>query len=72
MLRLQSEKVNGGDVGFDLEQLNGRVDKLKDKNDVYSFEFAMFELIISMPGVDMETHRHEINLTTLSLNQSQD
>lgn len=45
--------------------------QLTDKSDVYSFGVVLIELISSMPAVDMNRHRHEINLANLAINKIQ-
>ncbi|KAL8470760.1 hypothetical protein ACS0TY_033360 [Phlomoides rotata] len=45
--------------------------QLTDKSDVYSFGVVLVELISSMPAVDMDRHRHEINLANLALDRIQ-
>ncbi|KAL8470776.1 hypothetical protein ACS0TY_033376 [Phlomoides rotata] len=45
--------------------------QLTDKSDVYSFGVVLIELISSMPAVDINRHRHEINLANLALNRIQ-
>ncbi|KAI3892980.1 hypothetical protein MKX03_019445 [Papaver bracteatum] len=43
--------------------------QLTDKSDVYSFGVVLCELISSKPAVDINRHRHEINLSTMALNK---
>ncbi|XP_042501010.1 LEAF RUST 10 DISEASE-RESISTANCE LOCUS RECEPTOR-LIKE PROTEIN KINASE-like 1.2 isoform X5 [Macadamia integrifolia] len=43
--------------------------QLTDKSDVYSFGVVLIELISSMPAVDINRHRHEINLSNLAINK---
>ncbi|XP_025014508.2 LEAF RUST 10 DISEASE-RESISTANCE LOCUS RECEPTOR-LIKE PROTEIN KINASE-like 1.1 isoform X2 [Ricinus communis] len=45
--------------------------QLTDKSDVYSFGVVLIELISSMPAVDINRHRHEINLANLAVNKIQ-
>ncbi|XP_043700156.1 LEAF RUST 10 DISEASE-RESISTANCE LOCUS RECEPTOR-LIKE PROTEIN KINASE-like 1.2 [Telopea speciosissima] len=45
--------------------------QLTDKSDVYSFGVVLIELISSMPAVDINRHRHEINLSNLAINKIQ-
>ncbi|PSR91137.1 Leaf rust 10 disease-resistance locus receptor-like protein kinase [Actinidia chinensis var. chinensis] len=46
--------------------------QLTDKSDVYSFGVVLIELISSMPAVDINRNRHEINLANLAINRIQD
>ncbi|XP_058091445.1 LEAF RUST 10 DISEASE-RESISTANCE LOCUS RECEPTOR-LIKE PROTEIN KINASE-like 1.1 [Magnolia sinica] len=41
--------------------------QLTDKSDVYSFGVVLIELISSMPAVDINRHRHEINLASMAI-----
>ncbi|XP_019164702.1 PREDICTED: LEAF RUST 10 DISEASE-RESISTANCE LOCUS RECEPTOR-LIKE PROTEIN KINASE-like 1.1 [Ipomoea nil] len=41
--------------------------QLTDKSDVYSFGVVLIELVSSMPAVDINRHRDEINLSDLAL-----
>ncbi|KAJ0095611.1 hypothetical protein Patl1_15110 [Pistacia atlantica] len=43
--------------------------QLTDRSDVYSFGVVLIELIASMPAVDLNRHRHEINLANLAVNR---
>ncbi|XP_044493468.1 LEAF RUST 10 DISEASE-RESISTANCE LOCUS RECEPTOR-LIKE PROTEIN KINASE-like 1.1 isoform X2 [Mangifera indica] len=43
--------------------------QLTDRSDVYSFGVVLVELISSMPAVDINRHRHEINLANLAINR---
>ncbi|PSR88301.1 Leaf rust 10 disease-resistance locus receptor-like protein kinase [Actinidia chinensis var. chinensis] len=43
--------------------------QLTDKSDVYSFGVVLIELISSMPAVDINRHRHEINLANFAINR---
>ncbi|OVA04953.1 Protein kinase domain [Macleaya cordata] len=43
--------------------------QLTDKSDVYSFGVVLIELISSMPAVDINRHRHEINLSNMAINK---
>ncbi|KAJ0095617.1 hypothetical protein Patl1_15116 [Pistacia atlantica] len=43
--------------------------QLTDKSDVYSFGVVLIELLSSMPAVDMNRHKHEINLANLAINR---
>ncbi|XP_031247655.1 LEAF RUST 10 DISEASE-RESISTANCE LOCUS RECEPTOR-LIKE PROTEIN KINASE-like 1.1, partial [Pistacia vera] len=43
--------------------------QLTDRSDVYSFGVVLIELISSMPAVDLNRHRHEINLANLAVNR---
>ncbi|XP_031247680.1 LEAF RUST 10 DISEASE-RESISTANCE LOCUS RECEPTOR-LIKE PROTEIN KINASE-like 1.1 [Pistacia vera] len=45
--------------------------QLTDRSDVYSFGVVLIELISSMPAVDINRHRHEINLANLAVNRIQ-
>ncbi|MCD7454795.1 hypothetical protein HAX54_026089 [Datura stramonium] len=45
--------------------------QLTDKSDVYSFGVVLIELISSMPAVDINRHKHEINLANLAINRIQ-
>lgn len=45
--------------------------QLTKKGDVYSFGVVLIELISSMPVVDINRHRHEINLADLAMNKIQ-
>ncbi|KAJ0095614.1 hypothetical protein Patl1_15113 [Pistacia atlantica] len=45
--------------------------ELTDRSDVYSFEVVLIELILSMPAVDKNRHRHEINLADFTIDQIQ-
>lgn len=45
--------------------------QLTDKSDVYSFGVVLIELISSKPAVDINRHRHEINLANLAMNKIQ-
>ncbi|XP_073306580.1 LEAF RUST 10 DISEASE-RESISTANCEUS RECEPTOR-LIKE PROTEIN KINASE-like 1.1 isoform X2 [Primulina huaijiensis] len=45
--------------------------QLTGKSDVYSFGVVLVELISSMPAVDINRHRREINLANLALNKIQ-
>lgn len=45
--------------------------QLTEKSDVYSFGVVLIELISSMPAVDVNRHRHEINLATFAINKIQ-
>ncbi|XP_075484795.1 LEAF RUST 10 DISEASE-RESISTANCE LOCUS RECEPTOR-LIKE PROTEIN KINASE-like 1.1 isoform X2 [Primulina tabacum] len=45
--------------------------QLTGKSDVYSFGVVLVELISSMPAVDINRHRHEINLANIALNKIQ-
>ncbi|XP_058184709.1 LEAF RUST 10 DISEASE-RESISTANCE LOCUS RECEPTOR-LIKE PROTEIN KINASE-like 1.1 isoform X2 [Rhododendron vialii] len=45
--------------------------QLTDKSDVYSFGVVLIELISSLPAVDMNRHRDEINLANLAVNKIQ-
>ncbi|XP_021776404.1 LEAF RUST 10 DISEASE-RESISTANCE LOCUS RECEPTOR-LIKE PROTEIN KINASE-like 1.2 [Chenopodium quinoa] len=45
--------------------------QLTDKSDVYSFGVVLIELISSLPAVDMERHRLEINLSNYAMNRIQ-
>ncbi|GAB2214613.1 hypothetical protein Droror1_Dr00018968 [Drosera rotundifolia] len=44
---------------------------LTEKSDVYSFGVVLVELISSLPAVDMERHRHEINLADYAMSRIQ-
>ncbi|KAE9444604.1 hypothetical protein C3L33_23498, partial [Rhododendron williamsianum] len=45
--------------------------KLTNKSDVYSFGVVLIELISSLPAVDINRHRDEINLANLAVNRIQ-
>ncbi|XP_044488376.1 LEAF RUST 10 DISEASE-RESISTANCE LOCUS RECEPTOR-LIKE PROTEIN KINASE-like 1.1 [Mangifera indica] len=45
--------------------------QLTDKSDVYSFGVVLIELISSMPPVDMDRQKQEINLAYLAVNRIQ-
>ncbi|KAL7001105.1 hypothetical protein U1Q18_002258 [Sarracenia purpurea var. burkii] len=45
--------------------------QLTDKSDVYSFGIVLIELISSLPAVDINRHRHEINLGKLAVKRIQ-
>ncbi|KAI8539059.1 hypothetical protein RHMOL_Rhmol09G0152000 [Rhododendron molle] len=45
--------------------------QLTDKSDVYSFGVVLIELISSLPAVDFNRHRHEINLAKLAIDRIQ-
>ena len=45
--------------------------QLTDKSDVYSFGVVLIELISSLPAIDMDRHRHEINLSNYAMNRIQ-
>ncbi|XP_073031058.1 LEAF RUST 10 DISEASE-RESISTANCEUS RECEPTOR-LIKE PROTEIN KINASE-like 1.1 isoform X3 [Primulina eburnea] len=45
--------------------------QLTGKSDVYSLGVVLVELISSMPAVDINRHRHEINLASFALNKIQ-
>ncbi|XP_057478709.1 LEAF RUST 10 DISEASE-RESISTANCE LOCUS RECEPTOR-LIKE PROTEIN KINASE-like 1.1 isoform X2 [Actinidia eriantha] len=45
--------------------------QLTVKSDVYSFGVVLIELISSLPAVDINRHRHEINLANLAINRIQ-
>lgn len=45
--------------------------QLTDKSDVYSFGVVLIELVSSMPAVDMNRHKHEINLANLAISRIQ-
>lgn len=45
--------------------------QLTDKSDVYSFGVVLIELISSLPAIDMERHRLEINLSNYAMNRIQ-
>ncbi|KAL3830873.1 hypothetical protein ACJIZ3_019675 [Penstemon smallii] len=42
--------------------------QLTDKSDVYSFGVVLIELVSSKPAVDINRHRHEINLANMAVN----
>ncbi|KAF5748005.1 serine/threonine-protein kinase [Tripterygium wilfordii] len=44
---------------------------LTDKSDVYSFGVVLIELISSLPAVDTNRHRHDINLANMAINKIQ-
>ncbi|KAK9115439.1 hypothetical protein Syun_022236 [Stephania yunnanensis] len=43
--------------------------QLNDKSDVYSFGVVLIELLSSKPAVDINRHRHEINLAYMAMNK---
>lgn len=45
--------------------------QLTDKSDVYSFGVVLIELISSLPAVDTERIRHDINLSNMAINRIQ-
>uniref|UniRef100_M1D038 Wall-associated kinase n=1 Tax=Solanum tuberosum TaxID=4113 RepID=M1D038_SOLTU len=45
--------------------------QLTDKSDVYSFGVVLIELVSSMPAVDLNRHKNEINLANLAINRIQ-
>ncbi|XP_023899342.1 LEAF RUST 10 DISEASE-RESISTANCE LOCUS RECEPTOR-LIKE PROTEIN KINASE-like 1.4 isoform X2 [Quercus suber] len=45
--------------------------QLTDKSDVYSFGVVLIELISSLPAVDTNRHRHDINLANMAVNKIQ-
>lgn len=45
--------------------------QLTGKSDVYSFGVVLIELISSLPAIDLERHRHEINLSNYAMNRIQ-
>ncbi|XP_044490270.1 LEAF RUST 10 DISEASE-RESISTANCE LOCUS RECEPTOR-LIKE PROTEIN KINASE-like 1.1 [Mangifera indica] len=45
--------------------------QLTEKSDVYSFGVVLIELISSMPAVDINRHRHEVNLANYAMNRIQ-
>lgn len=45
--------------------------QLTDKSDVYSFGVVLIELISSLPAIDLERHKHEINLSNYAMNRIQ-
>ncbi|KAJ8758511.1 hypothetical protein K2173_000232 [Erythroxylum novogranatense] len=45
--------------------------QLTDKSDVYSFGVVLIELISGMPAVDLNRHRHQINLANLAISKIQ-
>lgn len=45
--------------------------QLTDKSDVYSFGVVLIELVSSLPAVDLNRHKHEINLANLAINRIQ-
>ncbi|KAM7271748.1 hypothetical protein ACFE04_030962 [Oxalis oulophora] len=45
--------------------------QLTTKSDVYSFGVVLIELISSMPAVDINRHRHEINLSSYAIHKIQ-
>uniref|UniRef100_A0A0R0IG81 non-specific serine/threonine protein kinase n=1 Tax=Glycine max TaxID=3847 RepID=A0A0R0IG81_SOYBN len=46
--------------------------QLTSKSDVYSFGVVLIELISSMPAVDMNRHKDEINLSNLAIKKIQE
>ncbi|KAM3760319.1 hypothetical protein ACB098_01G184300 [Castanea mollissima] len=45
--------------------------QLTQKSDVYSFGVVLLELISSLPAVDMNRHRQDINLVNMAVNKNQ-
>lgn len=45
--------------------------QLTDKSDVYSFGVVLIELVSSLPAVDLNRHKHEINLANFAINKIQ-
>lgn len=45
--------------------------QLTEKSDVYSFGVVLVELISSLPAVDTNRHRHDINLANMAVNKIQ-
>lgn len=45
--------------------------QLTEKSDVYSFGVVICELLSSKPAVDMNRHRHDINLANMAINKIQ-
>ncbi|XP_056696550.1 LEAF RUST 10 DISEASE-RESISTANCEUS RECEPTOR-LIKE PROTEIN KINASE-like 1.2 isoform X2 [Spinacia oleracea] len=45
--------------------------QLTGKSDVYSFGVVLIELISSLPAIDLERHRQEINLSNYAMNRIQ-
>ncbi|KAF7811286.1 LEAF RUST 10 DISEASE-RESISTANCE LOCUS RECEPTOR-LIKE PROTEIN KINASE-like 1.4 [Senna tora] len=45
--------------------------QLTDKSDVYSFGVVLVELISSLEAVDINRHRHDINLANMAVNKIQ-
>lgn len=45
--------------------------QLTDKSDVYSFGVVLIELISSLPAVDTNRHKHDINLANMAINKIQ-
>ena len=45
--------------------------QLTQKSDVYSFGVVLMELISSLPAVDMNRHRQDINLVNMAVNKNQ-
>ncbi|KAL5571298.1 hypothetical protein UlMin_020895, partial [Ulmus minor] len=45
--------------------------QLTSKSDVYSFGVVLIELISSLPAVDTNRHRHDINLANMAINKIQ-
>ena len=45
--------------------------QLTKKSDVYSFGVVLMELISSLPAVDMNRHRQDINLVNMAVNKNQ-
>ncbi|XP_048492753.1 LEAF RUST 10 DISEASE-RESISTANCE LOCUS RECEPTOR-LIKE PROTEIN KINASE-like 1.1 isoform X2 [Beta vulgaris subsp. vulgaris] len=43
--------------------------QLTEKSDVYSFGVVLIELISSLPAIDMDRHKHEINLSNYAINR---
>ncbi|KAK9705178.1 hypothetical protein RND81_07G038800 [Saponaria officinalis] len=59
-----------GTPGY-LDPEYGQCYQLTDKSDVYSFGVVLVELISSLPAVDFNRHRHEINLSNYALTRIQ-
>ncbi|KNA23787.1 hypothetical protein SOVF_021970 [Spinacia oleracea] len=45
--------------------------RLTDKSDVYSFGVVLIELISSLPAIDMDRDKHEVNLFNYAMNRIQ-
>ncbi|XP_076894399.1 LEAF RUST 10 DISEASE-RESISTANCE LOCUS RECEPTOR-LIKE PROTEIN KINASE-like 1.3 [Bidens hawaiensis] len=45
--------------------------RLTDKSDVYSFGVVLMELLSSLPAVDTNRHRHDINLASMAMDRVQ-
>ncbi|XP_074295613.1 LEAF RUST 10 DISEASE-RESISTANCE LOCUS RECEPTOR-LIKE PROTEIN KINASE-like 1.2 isoform X2 [Silene latifolia] len=59
-----------GTPGY-LDPEYGECYQLTNKSDVYSFGVVLVELISSLPAIDFDRHRHEINLSNYAMTRIQ-